>query len=182
MKTALILVDIQNDYFPGGKNELAGSIEASKQAKKLLDYFRQNQLLIIHVQHISLKKDAKFFVPDTKGAEIHSSVKHLNSESVIVKHYPNSFRETGLTYILTVHKIEQLVICGMMSHMCVDSTVRAAFDFGYQCILAQDACATKNLQFGELAIPSELVHGSFMSAINGTFARVVKTDEVISLI
>lgn len=179
MRTALLLIDIQNDYFPGGKNELTGSIEASLNGKKLLETFRKNGLMVIHVQHISRRAGATFFLPDTTGCEIHNNVKPLAGETIIVKNYPNSFRETSLNDILRVAGIERLIICGMMTHMCVDSTVRAAYDLSYNCIVAEDACATKKLVLNNEEINAIEIQKSFMSAFNGMFATVKKTDEII---
>ena len=70
MKTALVLVDIQNDYFPGGTMELEGSAEASLRAKELLSHFRQARLPLIHIQHVSTRPGATFFLPDTDGVKI----------------------------------------------------------------------------------------------------------------
>ena len=147
MKTGLLLVDIQNDYFPGGCMELTGMNEASLNAKALLSYFRENRWPIFHVQHIARGDRATFFLPDTDGAEIHYNVKPLPGEVVIQKHYPNSFRGTPLLDELTKTGIERVVICGAMSHMCIDATTRAAADFGFRCEVIHDACATRNLVF-----------------------------------
>ena len=71
MTTALILIDIQNDYFPGGKNELEGPIEASLRACQLLDHFRQTHLPLVHIQHVAIRPGAKTFLPSTPGVDIH---------------------------------------------------------------------------------------------------------------
>ena len=104
MKTGLLLVDIQNDYFPGGRMELVGINEASAKAKDLLSLFRENQWPTFHIQHISIGKGATFFLPDTSGVEIHESIKPLPEDVVIQKHYPNSFRETDLYEQLSAKK------------------------------------------------------------------------------
>jgi nicotinamidase-related amidase len=182
MKTALLLVDIQNDYFPGGKNELAGSISASLKAKQLLDAFRNLNFPIIHVQHISTRPGATFFLPDTPGMQFHENVKPLPGETIVQKHFPNSFRGTELRETLKNLGVTKLVICGMMTHMCIDSTTRAAFDYGFECIIAGDACATKDLVINEKVLPAEQVHAAFLAAINGTFAQVLITDQAINKI
>ena len=87
-----------------------------------------------------------FFLPNTEGVHIHESVRPLREETVIVKHYPNSFRETNLLEQLKRFNIEHVVVW-MMTHMCIDATVRVAFDFGFQCTVIHDACATKDLFF-----------------------------------
>ena len=126
MKTALLLIDLQNDYFPGGRMELEGSSEAVLRAKDILDTCRAVGIPVFHVQHLSLQKGAAFFLPDTDGVRIHDTVKPLPDETVIQKHYPNSFRETALLAELKKREISRLIVCGMMSQMCVDATVRAA--------------------------------------------------------
>ncbi len=184
MKTALLIIDIQNDYFPGGKNELVGSLDASQQARKLLECFRQNKSLredkVIFIQHISTRPGAAFFLPGTSGAEIYTGLQPLEGETVIQKHYPNSFRETPLLERLRQEAVSRLIICGMMTHMCVDATTRAAFDHGFDCTIAGDACATKDLQFQGQKVPAEYVHFAFLAALNGTYGNVLKADEIIS--
>ena len=180
MKTALVLVDIQNDYFPGGKMELEGSLEASQEAQRLLNHFRQTRLPIVHIQHIALRPGATFFLPDTDGANIHVNVLPLENEVVFQKHYPNSFRDTPLLSHLQSEQINRLVFSGMMTHMCVDATTRAAYDFGFDCLIAQAACATRTLTFGGEKIPADFVHRSFLAALNGTYGKVLKATEILA--
>ena len=180
-KTALLLVDIQNDYFPGGKNELHGSLEAGLQAGYLLEHFRRTQQDIVHIQHISVRPGAKFFLPGTPGAEVHTSVHPLKGELIIQKHYPNSFRETGLLEHLHARQITRLVIAGMMTHMCVEATTRAACDLGFECILAADACATRDLSFQGQAVPAAHVQAACLAALQGTYARVMTVEEILSI-
>jgi nicotinamidase-related amidase len=180
MNQALIIVDIQNDYFENGTNPLEGSLHASINASRILGRFRDESLPIIHIQHIALSPTATFFLPDTFGAEIHVNVKPIESEKIFIKHYPNSFRETGLLDYLKEKEITDLVICGMMTHMCIDTTVRAAKDFGFNIILIGDACATKELKIGHETIPAHEVHNAFLAAINAYFATVVKTKEFLA--
>jgi nicotinamidase-related amidase len=105
MKTALIIIDIQNDYFPEGKMELNKSIAASLNAKELLEYFREKKICIVHVQHIAIKPTATFFIKNTAGTDIHYSVKPLETEKLVVKNYPNSFRNTDLDLYLKRNNI-----------------------------------------------------------------------------
>jgi nicotinamidase-related amidase len=180
LNTALILVDIQNDYFPGGRMELEGSPESGIQANRLLNVFRHQNLPVIHIQHISTRAGATFFLPDTDGVEIHPLVKPIAGEFVFQKHFPNSFRETSLLKHLQQLNIKKLIITGMMTHMCIDATTRAAFDFGFECIVAHNACATRNLKYLDQVIPATQVHGAFLAALGSTYAKVVSTDEILS--
>jgi nicotinamidase-related amidase len=179
MKTALLLVDIQNDYFPCGKMVLEGSFEASERAKRVLSAFRENGLPLIHIQHVSTRPGATFFLPGTDGAEIHPNVKPLAGELVIEKHYPNSFRDTTLMEQLRTGGITHLAICGMMTHMCIDATTRAAFDHGFQCTVLSDACATRDLALGGDTVSAGQVHTAFLAALSQIYAKIVCTDDFI---
>lgn len=182
MNSALLVVDIQNDYFPGGKNELAGPIVAARNARLLLDAFRENGMPVFHIRHESTRPGATFFLPGTQGAEIHELVKPQDKEIVITKHFPNSFRNTELLPKLKNADVNRLVICGMMTHMCIDTTVRAAYDHGFEVLLASDACATKNLTFEGRSIPAADVQHAFLGAINGTFAKIAPTVQILEII
>ncbi len=177
MVSGLILVDIQNDYFPGGNMELTRMNEASLNAKDLLSLFRKNQWPTFHIQHIAEQEGAAFFLPNTEGSELHQSIKPLPEETIIQKKFPNSFRETTLLKELKNAGVEQVVICGAMSHMCIDATTRAAADFGYSCMVVHDACATRDLEFGSISISAEDVHGSFMAALGSAYANILSFNE-----
>jgi nicotinamidase-related amidase len=178
MSQALLIIDIQNDYFPGGAMELVGSPAAGAQAGKLLRAFRQKSLPVIHIQHVSTRPGATFFLPNTPGVQIHESVAPEAGETVFQKHFPNSFRETPLLEHLRKQQITQLVIAGMMTQMCVDSSTRAAADLGFQCVLAHDACATKAMTFGGQTVPAESVQAAFLASLNGLFAKVQSAEEI----
>ena len=179
MNTALLLIDIQKDYFPNGAMALAGSTEAGRRAGEMLQCFRQRHLPVVHVQHLSLHPGAAFFLPGTEGACFHETVRPLPGETVIQKHFSNSFRETGLLNHLKKEKIMRLMIGGMMTHMCVDATVRAAFDHGFSCTLLHDACAARSLSFGGLRIPGASVHGAFLAALGDVYARIISVDDAV---
>jgi nicotinamidase-related amidase len=173
MKAALILVDIQKDYFPGGRMELVGMKEASENAREMLRFFREKKWPIFHIQHIALRDGATFFLPNSQGIDIHENVTPISNEPVIQKHHPNSFLNTKLHEELLKAGIESVVICGAMSHMCIDATTRAAADLGFQCTVVHDACATKDLTFGGKAVPADMVHGAFMAALQSVYAKVM---------
>jgi nicotinamidase-related amidase len=178
MKKALVIVDIQNDYFPGGKMELHNSEAAAQRAGALLAHFRGRGLPVIHVQHVSIRPGSTFFLPDTEGVRIHASVAPTANETVFRKHFPNAFRETALLDHLRKHEIDNLVIAGMMTHMCVDATTRAAADLGFTCSLAGDACATRALSFDGTTVPADHVHCSFLAALNWGYAAVRTASEL----
>jgi nicotinamidase-related amidase len=176
--TALLIIDIQNDYFPGGAMELEGSDAAAAKAAHALKSFREKKLPVFHVRHLSTRPGSTFFLPGTKGADIHASVSPAKGETVIEKNFPNSFRATALKDLLEKNQIKELVVAGMMTHMCVDASVRHAADLGYKITLLGDACATRAQKFGDETIPARQVHGAFLAALNGFYAKVIPAHEL----
>ncbi len=179
MTQALVIIDIQNDYFPGGNMELDGMEVAAKNAQRILEFFRGKNKPIFHVQHLSNNPGATFFLPGTFGAEIHKSVLPLADEKIITKHFPNSFRNTELEEFLRKNAVKKITFCGMMSHMCIDATVRAAFDKGFTCTVADDACATRSLSHGGIDVPSSKVHAAYMAALGAVYAKIISTEKIV---
>lgn len=172
MKEALLIIDVQNDYFPGGTCELYHAYEAEKQIQLLIQESRTMNRPIIYIQHINPPEEL-FFLEGTFGCEISARIKPQPEDKVIVKYYPNSFLETDLDAYLKANNIEKLIICGMMTHMCVDTTVRAAMDYGYKVDLVADACATMDLIFEGEVIPAETVQKTFLASLSDVFANIV---------
>ncbi len=175
---ALVIVDIQNDYFAGGRCALVDPDAAAANAARLLASQRAAGLPVIHVQHVWEGDDAEFFAPGTPGVEIHPSVQPRDGEQVVQKAHPNSFRETDLEQRLRDAGADELLVVGMMTSMCVDATVRAAADLGFACTVAHDACATLDLAFEGTTIPARSVHGAFMAALADGYATVLSSDDV----
>jgi len=179
MKKALIVIDLQNDYFGGGNMELVNIDAALKKTNQLIKFARQQGYKILIIQHFA-EKGASFFAPDTEGVEINKDL-DIQGGVIISKNYPNCFRGTKLTEELQTNNIENIIVCGAMSHMCIDTTVRAGFDLGYKIELASDACATRDLQFKNEIIKAKDVHNSFMSALGSAFCKVKDTNEITNI-
>lgn len=167
-KTALLIVDIQEFYFPGGRMQLVNPELAGMNAGLLLEHFRKNEMKVYHVRHN--------FEP---GGDIHPYVKPLEGEPVVSKDQVNAFNGTRLLELIRADSVEQLVICGMQTHMCLEAAVRAASDLGFSCLVAADACATRALQYEEHIISANNVHYSTLNTLQGTYARVLSTDAII---
>lgn len=178
MSKALLFIDIQNDYFAGGAQELVEPEKALANAKTALKLFRDKGLPIIHVQHINTYPAAHFFLLDTEGAKIHKDLTPVSGESVIVKHMANSFYNTDLLDIINEKGISELIICGMMTHMCIDTTVRAASDHGIPVTLLKDACATCDLVFEGTALSAKQVSDVYFASLNNVFAKIISTSEL----
>ncbi|MDO5638991.1 MAG: cysteine hydrolase family protein [Neisseria sp.] len=183
--TALLIIDFQNDYFPGfpgAKWPLAGTEAAAANGAALLAKFRAQGLPVFHVRHEFPNADAPFFQPGSEGAQIHAGMAPLEGEAVIVKQQINSFRDTGLQQQLQQAGIRRLVIVGAMSHMCIDAATRAAADFGYECLVAHDACATLDMAFDGVNVPAAQVHAAFMAALQFGYAKVESTEALLQAV
>ena len=167
-KEALLLIDIQDIYFTPGPMLLHKPRCAAKNAARVLEKFRAEDKIVIHVQH-------NFKVL----SGIHSLVKPIEGEKIIHKEYPSSFLGTELREYFQENEITDLVVAGMMSHMCVDTTVRACQDYGYNVTLIDDACTTMSLKHDGKKIDAETVHAVYMASLADGFANVIKTDKYL---
>jgi nicotinamidase-related amidase len=179
-RSAVIVVDLQNDYFPGGRWALHNTESASANAAKVIVAARESGDLVVHIRHEVVSDAAPFFTPGSDGARTHESVKALDGEQVVVKHQVNSFRDTKLKELLDDNKIENVIVCGAMSNMCVDAVTRAAHDYGFKVSVIHDACACRELEFNGVQVPAEQVHAAFMSSLGFAYATMIATDEFVA--
>ncbi|MDR0276429.1 MAG: cysteine hydrolase [Paucimonas sp.] len=174
---ALIIIDIQNDYFPGGKWTLANADAAADNAAKALAAARARGDLVIHVRHEFESADAPFFAPGSEGAKIHPKLAPLGDEAVVLKHKVNAFLDTPLQSLLGQRRISEVTVVGSMSHMCIDAAVRAAADLGYAVTVLHDACATRDLEFNGTTVPAAQAHAAYMSSLAFAYAQVISTQD-----
>ncbi len=164
---ALLIIDIQYFYFPGGDMALVDPEKAASNAGILLDHFRERDDLVLHVRHNY-----------SPGGEIYDLVKPLNDEYVLTKNEVNAFLGTSLDSILKANSIMELVLCGMQTHMCMEAATRAAADLGYNCIVVEDACATRNLKYGDKLVAASDVHLSTLATLR-SYAKIITTLEYL---
>ncbi len=169
--TALLIIDIQYFYFPGGSLPLVEPENASKNASEILKEFREKGMLVIHVKH-----NAK------KGTEIYPDVAPVEGEKVITKNEANAFLGTDLLEFLNEKNIKNLIITGMQTQMCVEAATRAAHDYGFKCTVVDDACATRDLRYKDKIIKSWDVHYATLSALSGSYAKIVSTTEILQVL
>ena len=178
MTRALVVVDIQNDYFAGGANPLHEPDAVAANARRLQEAFRANSEPVLNMQHVWDDPAATFMRPGTPGVEIHEAVVPLPGETVLQKAHPNSFLETPLEDTLRSLGVDHVVVCGMMTSMCFDATVRAASDLGFETTVVHDACTTRDLAFGGENVPARQVHAAFIAALGSAYATIVATDDL----
>jgi nicotinamidase-related amidase len=177
-KRAVIAIDIQNDYFPGGKWPLVGIDAAADKAAGVLAAARAAGDLVVHVRHEFPVAEAPFFVAGTEGVQTHPKVAALPGEPVVVKNYVNSFHQTNLKEVLDAAEVKDVVILGAMSHMCIDAATRAAIDHGYGVTVIHDACATHDQEFNGVKVPAAQTHAALMAALAFAGAAVTSSDEL----
>ena len=167
-RTALLLIDIQDFYFPGGNSALVEPAAAAEKAALLLTDFREKKQLVVHIRHD--------YEP---GGSINSLVLPFRSEKVITKKEVNSFKDTDLLTYLNEYNIDTLVLAGMQTHMCLEAATRAASDFGFTCIVIQDACATKGLNYNGISIPAKEVHFSTLATLR-SYAKIIDASDYLN--
>ncbi|QHF03791.1 MULTISPECIES: cysteine hydrolase family protein [Pseudomonas syringae group] len=180
MKQGLIVIDLQNEYLPTGKLPLTGIEAAVANAVRVIAHARSHDVPVFHVRHESDADGAGIFSKGSNGAEIQTVVAPQDEEPVIVKKHINAFRETGLKQQLETFGVEEVVVIGAMSHMCIDAVVRAAADMGYPVTVLHDACATLDLTYNGVSVPAAHVHAAMMAAFEFGYATVKSVDDYLS--
>ncbi len=170
-ESTLILVDCQNTYTQGVM-ELEGVQAALDETAVLLDRARSADIPIVHIQHDD-GPGSLYDITGESGAIV-SRVAPRESEPVVVKNYPNSFVNTGLDQQLKSVGAQNLIIAGFMTHMCINSTARGAFNLGYAPTVVAAATATRSLPGVDGAsIPAASLHAASLAALKDLFAVVV---------
>lgn len=165
---ALLLIDIQDFYFPGGQLALVAPEAAAANAASLLAYFRREQKTIVHIRHNI-----------EPGGGTHHSVRPLVNEKQLLKQNINAFIGTDLHQYLTEKGISKLVIAGMQTHLCVEAAARAGHDLGYAVTVIADACATRDLNFNNRRVCAADVHAATLACLSGNYAEVIGLNEYL---
>ena len=179
-KAALVIIDVQQEYFaPGGRLPLPHGPDAVKQIVLTLDWARHRRLPVLHVVHESRKPNATIFAPGSPGLAIHPDVTPVPEEPIIQKHLPGAFTGTSLEDELRKRGVEQLVIAGFMTQMCVDTTTRQAAHLGYKVTVLSDATAAMDVKDPDgRVIPADAVHRTHLGSLSGFLAEIKRADQL----
>ena len=177
---ALVLIDYQNEYVDGAMPLGDAGAKAIANARLVLDKARQQDIPIFHITHHGAE-NGNVFDPLSSNVEIVEQLQPNDGETVIVKNHPNAFYDTQLQSLLSSADKQQIIFAGFMSHMCVSSTARAAFDLGFDSFVCHDACATRDLpSASKEAISAEVMHDTAMAALQDRFSALVTTAELVN--
>jgi len=171
-ESALVLIDIQNEYL-SGPLALPDAANAVEQARALLEKARAAKTPIFHIAHKG--KAGGPFDRDAARDAIVDAVAPVDGEAVIEKGLPNSFVGTDLHAELGKIGRKNLILAGFMTHMCISSTARAALDHGYRVTIDAAACATRDLPDGKGgAVAASLVHDVALVELSDRFAIIAR--------
>ena len=178
MKQALLIIDVQNEYFTG-KLPVSYPQGSFENILKAMDWAHTSHVPIAVIQHTSLAPESPTFRQGTPGWELHGEIKRRHADIVLEKHMPGSFTGTGLEDWLKKNDVTTVTIAGYMTQMCCDTTARQAFQRGYAVNFLSDATGTLSVTNAAGSISDADLHRAILVTQQMRFARVMKTDEWI---
>jgi len=180
-KTALLVIDVQNEYFDG-KWPVPDGPQALEQIERAIDASQRTNATVIYVQHAVSKPERGVFIPGSHGFALHPRLHPRATDTRIVKNYPGSFTKTKLEDTLRQHGIETLVISGYMTHMCCDTTAREGFQRDFRVLFLDDATATRDSQHATLGkVDHRELHRATLITQASMFAQVLSTSEFVEM-
>jgi len=178
--TALLVIDFQNEYF-SGKMPLPGGMQALRNARRLIAMADQAGMAVFHVQHLS-PAGAPVFAADSVSVQFHDELQPAPHHSVLQKTSVSVFPTSDIDQRLKAAGIKTLIISGLMTHACVAGAARDAVPLGYQVIVADDACATRDLDNADGSVlPHAVLHQAALASIADTFGALMTTTQILQL-
>lgn len=182
MKRALIVIDVQNEYFEGGALPITYPPHSFEKIKTAIEKAQEKGIMTVLVQHTSLKENAGAFVRNSHMWEFHDEIKAIKPDLYIEKNHASSFVGTDLNYRLRALGIDTVTIIGYMTQNCCDATARDAAQLGYNVEFLSDANGTLAFSNHAGEVSAEELHRSFLVAQAFGFSRVLTLDEWIPLL
>jgi nicotinamidase-related amidase len=182
MKRALIVVDVQNEYFEGGALPISYPPQSFEQIKKAIESAQKAGVMVVLVQHTSLKENAGAFVRGSHLWEFHNEIKTIKPDLYIEKNHASSFVGTDLNYRLRSLGIDTVAIVGYMTQNCCDATARDASQLGFNVEFLSDANGTLAFSNNAGEVSAEELHRAFLVAQAFGFSRVLNFNEWVSLL
>lgn len=178
--TALLIIDFQNEYF-NGKMPIPDGMRALRNARQLVAFADQARLPVFHIQHVT-PAGTPIFAEDGDTVKFHSALQPEAHHTVLQKSSVSVFPTTDIDARLKTAGIKTLIITGLMTHACVAGAARDAVPCGYEVIVADDACATRDLDTADGSImPHAQLHRASLAAIADTFGDVMTTAQILQM-
>ncbi len=180
MKPALLVIDAQQEYFaPHGKWVLPDGERALERIHALIAAARAADIPVFYITHESLDNDSPVFRKGSAGVALHPSLAPAPGETVVIKHFPNSFAQTSLEAYLRQAGVDTIIVSGYMTHLCCDTTTRAAEEHAFGVLFAGDATAARDLTLNGVTFSHDHIHKATL-AVMTEFASVMTAEEIIA--
>lgn len=185
-ETAVIVVDIQYEYYAHDgetqpKMVIPDGMAVLNNSKKIVEFARKNHMPVFFVGHVG-PADGPLFQEGGRNSAFHDDLLPNQGEAVIMKATPSSFVGTDLDAQLKAAGIKQLIVIGLMSHMCISSTARDAVPLGYAVLIPDDATATRDLESWDgSVVDHKTLHRSALSGVADVFAEITLTDRLLKM-
>lgn len=178
--TALLVIDFQNEYF-SGKMPIPDGKRALGNARRLVEFADQAGIPVFHVQHVT-PAGTPIFAEGGATVQFHEELQPAAHHSVLQKSSVSVFPTTDIDSRLKAAGIKTLIVSGLMTHACVAGAARDAVPLGYEVLVAEDACATRDLDSADGAIlPHAALHRASLATIADTFGEVMTTAQILQL-
>jgi nicotinamidase-related amidase len=177
-KRALIVIDVQNEYFDGAlpiSDPPSGT--SLENIGKAMEAAKAAGVPVIVVRHTDSEEDAKIFRKGSHAWELHPEIERRERDHLVDKTLPGSFTDTPLGDILASDGVDTVSITGYMTHMCVDTTARQAAHRGLAVEILNDATGTLPLENSGGSATGEELHRATLVAQGQFFADVLSTDD-----
>ncbi len=179
--SALVVIDFQMEYFDGGKLFIPDGPAAMARANELIAFADAHRMPVFHVQHIGPEGGA-LFAKGGAQVDIHPDITPGPRHALVHKTTASSFASTDLHQRLQAKGIKTLIICGLMTHMCVSTTARDARPLGYQVLVAGDACATRNIEAWDGGVVDHrALHRAALTEVADSFGEILPTARISAL-
>ncbi|MGU9851865.1 cysteine hydrolase family protein [Pseudomonas koreensis] len=179
-KSALIVIDFQNEYFSGGMPIPDGAAALAK-TRELITFADSHKIPVYHVQHIAPAGSAVFAI-DGETVKFHKDMQPRPQDVVLQKNTVSVFASTDLDQQLKKAGIQTLIISGLMTHACVAGAARDAAPLGYNVIVASDASATRAItRANGVSIDKDSLHKAALAEVEDTFGDVLGTAQIVKL-
>ena len=176
MKRALLVIDVQNEYFPGGQLPITSPHPHFANILRAMDSASASGTPVVVIQHTFARPDAPYFRRDTPGWALHPEVAARPRDLWIEKNLPGSFTGTDLEAWLRSRDIDKVAVAGYMTHMCCDTTARQAAHLGLSVEFLGDATGTLAVENSAGSASAEEMHRSILCAQQMMISEVLNTD------